>query len=390
MAPIVSVGTHVLLTAAVCDRVDHHQGISRKLDGIGMTAKFLQETHRLGQTSGAGSLGPNSNTTAVVIDWIGCLSFHPAHVYVYTPDRATFDAAAYAAWSPNDFRYALYHAFFREHGQVQRVMIMDGRDTAIRRNPLPLMRPRTLYIGKNSDSCVRSQKHGPEWCHGFLSQCDRGFLNAGMVGGDAAVVVSIIDSVVAFLRTCNGNPACKGGNKIVSHNLNMIAVNCVVYSALHNTTAATLDVVNGPPLKDSADAWLAHGGQFALTAAQIGRLTRVMQADLRLVAAATRGGTGNASAPRIGHGSAGTKIASDQANRLYDPVPHAAAEAEERRRNTIVAATMAAALIVGTVGGALYHRAILSSDRMRRLMRRTVRALLPESFMCTPAGRCRW
>ena len=83
------VGAHVLLCAAICDRVDHHQG-KHTLPGLLMTGRFLQATRAL-QRNG-------TNTSFVVIDWVDCLLLHPAHVTVWTPG-SDFNASAHASWA---------------------------------------------------------------------------------------------------------------------------------------------------------------------------------------------------------------------------------------------------------------------------------------------------
>ena len=70
------VGECVLLCAAVCDRIDHHQG-HHNLAGLVQVGQFLNSTRALARGG--------SNTSFVVIDWKECLPLHPAHAVVWTP-----------------------------------------------------------------------------------------------------------------------------------------------------------------------------------------------------------------------------------------------------------------------------------------------------------------
>ena len=153
-----------------------------------MVGQFLKSTREL--------LHRGRNASFVVIDWRECLPVHPAHVVTWTPDDAHFNASRYAGYSPNDFRFALYAEFFAAHPQVKRAFIVDGRDTVLRENPLPLMQPRTLYVGTNPGGCGNRAVQAPPWCRDFITKCARGYLNAGLLGGDAAVLAPAVDAVL--------------------------------------------------------------------------------------------------------------------------------------------------------------------------------------------------
>lgn len=261
------VGERVLLCAAVCDRVDHHQG-HHGLPGLVQVGQFLNSTRALARGG--------SNTSFVIIDWKECLPLHPAHVVVRTP--AFIDTRA--TWSPNDFRFTLYVAFLRAHPQVRQLVIVDGRDTLLRTDPVPRA-AHALYAGVNVGGCGNRAAHAPPRCREFLQKCERGYLNAGLLGGDRDVVQGIVVDVVIFLEACEVDGDCRGGNKVPSHNLNMIAVNCVVAQRLSN---GSLDLRTGPPFQG---AWVDHDRRWALDRRGEHDLALRLNADLR-AANATR------------------------------------------------------------------------------------------------------
>eukprot|EP00440_Ansanella_granifera_P028464 gb/GFBE01030930.1/.p1 GENE.gb/GFBE01030930.1/~~gb/GFBE01030930.1/.p1 ORF type:complete len:285 (+),score=59.94 gb/GFBE01030930.1/:1-855(+) len=233
----------VLLTAIICDRPDiHHPGMFHAAGSDDFVHQFVQDTQGI------------TGATPVVIDWRDCLANPKPHLRMYTPDE---DLTMYDELSPNDFRFILYRYFLRDHPNVKRMFIMDGKDTAIHQNPLPLLQPGTLYVGSDGGQCGQQRVGlGPKWCWPLIQECPMGYLNAGILGGDIDVLQPVLDEVANFLLLCNGNANCEGDAIIDHRNLNMIAVNCVVYKNFINRTAFKL--VSGPPIENTEDAWLVH------------------------------------------------------------------------------------------------------------------------------------
>lgn len=258
------VGECVLLCAAVCDRIDHHQG-HHNLAGLVQVGQFLNSTRALARGG--------SNTSFVVIDWKECLPLHPAHAVVWTP--ASIDTRA--AWSPNDFRFVLYVAFLRAFPQVRRLMICDGRDTLLSIDPVPRLAAHALYAGVNAGGCGNRARAAPPRCQAFLQKCQRGYLNAGLLGGDRDLVQGVVEDVVAFLEACEVEGNCRGGNKVPNHNLNMIAVNCVVAQRQSN---GSLDLRTGRPFQG---VWVDHDRRWALDRRGERNLHLDLDADLRAV-----------------------------------------------------------------------------------------------------------
>lgn len=231
----------VLLTAIICDRIDPHHFLLHDSGSDDFVHQFVVDTEGV------------QGATPVVIDWPGCIDKPKPHLRMYTPKD---DLSMYAELSPNDFRFILYRYFLRDHPNVKRMFIMDGKDTHIHHNPLPLLQPGTLYVGSDDGLCQSAIPGAPKWCRPLLEECSRGYLNAGLLGGDLDVLGPVLHEVADMLLLCNGNDDCKGGNILPSRNLNMLAVNCVVYKHLINHTS--FKVVNGPPIENTEDAWLFH------------------------------------------------------------------------------------------------------------------------------------
>ena len=245
------------------DRIDHHQG-HHNLAGLVQVGQFLNSTRALARGG--------SNTSFVVIDWKECLPLHPAHAVVWTP--ASIDTRA--AWSPNDFRFVLYVAFLRAFPQVRRLMICDGRDTLLSIDPVPRLAAHALYADV-AGGCGNRARAAPPRCQAFLQKCQRGYLNAGLLGGDRDLVQGVVEDVVAFLEACEVEGDCRGGNKVPNHNLNMIAVNCVVAQRQSN---GSLDLRTGRPFQG---VWVDHDRRWALDRRGERNLHLDLDADLRAV-----------------------------------------------------------------------------------------------------------
>ena len=82
---------------------------------------------------------------------------------------------------------------------------------------------------------------------------------------------------MAFLEACEVEGDCRGGNKVPNHNLNMIAVNCVVAQRQSN---GSLDLRTGRPFQG---VWVDHDRRWALDRRGERNLHLDLDADLRAV-----------------------------------------------------------------------------------------------------------
>lgn len=172
--------------------------------------------------------------------WYSSVKRQGLHALVFhdgLPDSllSTFDAdvvrfakvPSVYPFSTNDFRFFVYNDFLQA-STLNQIYFTDISDVVIPRNPFPISRSDTLYVGDNAKSFSENtylmssaiQTGNIKYVDFLKEHAGKKSVNAGILGGDSSLITQFLCDLVNEIRSVN-RPW---------HNVNMLCFNYVAYT----------------------------------------------------------------------------------------------------------------------------------------------------------------
>jgi hypothetical protein len=139
-------------------------------------------------------------------------------------DAGRFDTSVY--WA----RWMAETDYIRQHEEIGQLFVVDTTDVEMLRNPFGEVDPDTLYVGSQSDQLleyhVRRSGRDKVWQDWLRKpdQWQRQLLNPGVIGGERAIVLEMISSMVEkwalnWIDAQNGTDRLTGSYEMAYFNL---------------------------------------------------------------------------------------------------------------------------------------------------------------------------
>ncbi len=177
---------NILLTCYLTQRPDPQRGMTWPADDDDTVRTWIESARRCGLR---GIIFHDGLSAEFLERW--------------SDDAITFERVEWngAGWSALEERMRIYRDWLRAH-DVDQVLTTDLSDVEFYRDPFPLMNdPNKLYIGSEQNqignTCIA------DWmkrAYGLVSFPSRKILNAGLVGGQRAMLIGFLDRYLVELE----------------------------------------------------------------------------------------------------------------------------------------------------------------------------------------------